>query len=58
MLTGVRSGSDKQIDLIRTQGVKDSTNAEDYVHPSRWTCCVSSKLVLQHLAAMMKPDFF
>jgi hypothetical protein len=58
LLTGVGSGSDKQIDLIRTQGVKDSMNAEDYVDPLRWTCCVSSKLVLQHLAAMMKPDFF
>jgi hypothetical protein len=58
LLTGVGSGSDKQIDLIRTQGVMDSTNAEDYFNPLRWTCCVSSKLVLQHLAAMMKPDFF
>jgi hypothetical protein len=58
LLTGVGSGSDKQIDVIRTQGVKDSTNAEDYVYPSCWTCCISSKLVLQHLAAIMTLDFF
>uniref|UniRef100_K3WHA1 Crinkler effector protein N-terminal domain-containing protein n=1 Tax=Globisporangium ultimum (strain ATCC 200006 / CBS 805.95 / DAOM BR144) TaxID=431595 RepID=K3WHA1_GLOUD len=58
LLTSVGSGSDKQIDRIRTQGVEDSTNARHYVDPFRWTCCVSSKLVLQHLAAMMKPNFF
>ncbi|KAG1703328.1 hypothetical protein DVH05_008237 [Phytophthora capsici] len=50
-------GCHKKIDLIYMRGVQDRNNAKQYVDVLEWTGCVMSKYVLQHLAAMMKPEF-
>ncbi|KAG2792313.1 hypothetical protein PC111_g23522, partial [Phytophthora cactorum] len=58
LLTMYGIGSNKQIDRIRMRGVQDLNNVDHYVDLWKWTSCVMSKLVLHHLTAMMKPNFF
>ncbi|KAE9021265.1 hypothetical protein PF005_g6001 [Phytophthora fragariae] len=58
LLTQIEIGSKTQIDRIRMQGVQDRNNVKHYVDLDKWASFVTSKLVMQHLAAMMKPTFF
>ncbi|KAE9265283.1 hypothetical protein PF008_g31898, partial [Phytophthora fragariae] len=58
LLTKYRLSGNKQLDHIRMRGVCDRNNADHYVDLWRWTGCGTSKLVLHHLAAMMRPYFF
>ncbi|KAE9349634.1 hypothetical protein PR003_g5779 [Phytophthora rubi] len=58
LLTKYRLSGNMQNDHVRMRGVYDRNNADHYVDVGEWIGCVTSKLVLHHLAAMMKPNFF
>lgn len=54
LLTTFGSRSAKQIGRVCMEGVKGTTKTEQYVDMYFWKPCVTSKLVLHHLATMMK----
>ncbi|TMW69033.1 hypothetical protein Poli38472_001189 [Pythium oligandrum] len=58
LLTSIAFSPIEQIDLIRMQGVMNVNNVEHYILSTFWICCVTSKLVLQHIAEMVGTDFF
>ncbi|KAE8965019.1 hypothetical protein PR001_g28819, partial [Phytophthora rubi] len=58
LLTTRGWSSSKQVDRIRMLGVQDTSNPEHYLKYRDWRSCVTSKMAIEYLVTLMKPEYF
>ncbi|KAE8956131.1 hypothetical protein PR001_g31845, partial [Phytophthora rubi] len=58
LLTPVGSGSKQQIDSLRGIGILNVSDPKQYTDPDYWKALVTSKMVMEYLVKLTKPDYF